>query len=117
MSSDPAPDLGAAFRALAPTQQLVLEVLAARHRLGEPFWPFPRLHSAAVRSLVVRGLVDCDSAATGDLRVSLTDLGCRTMLAPGYVPPSPAAPAPAPVDDRSADAFACDQGDVTVLAV
>jgi hypothetical protein len=45
------------MRNYPPTQHLVMEVLAARYRLGEPFWPFPQNCSKAVDALAEKGLV------------------------------------------------------------
>ncbi|AEL97739.1 helix-turn-helix DNA binding domain protein [Mycobacterium phage IkeLoa] len=75
---------------LTPTQELVLEVLAARHRLGEQFWTFPnrRAIRKASRELAEAGLVWCDTAPTpGSFRVGLTEQGKLACIDPGYVPP------------------------------
>lgn len=70
------------------TQYLVLEVLAARHRLGEHGWTFPTSARRAVDALGALGLV---SATAGfmpkTLLVWLTEAGRETALAPDYVPP------------------------------
>src|SRR5882757_2966065 len=41
---------------LPPTQQLVLDVLAARYRLGETMWTFSTNCQSAINALVVHGL-------------------------------------------------------------
>jgi hypothetical protein len=51
--TDPAPD----GYDLPPTQALVLEVLAARWRLGEKCWTFAAAHRPALRTLAERGLI------------------------------------------------------------
>ena len=55
MSDLEAPELDADD--LSPTQVLVLEVLASRHRLGETHWTFSTRHLTALRALERRGLV------------------------------------------------------------
>lgn len=42
---------------LPPTQSLVLEVLAARYRLGEGAWTFSTRHRPALEGLAARGLL------------------------------------------------------------
>ncbi len=69
------------YQRVSAAGDLVLEVLAARHRLGEPWWPFDRRHRAALARLADRGLVEVD----GD-RAQLTDEGRRIYLSPGWVP-------------------------------
>lgn len=60
-----------------PTQYLVMEVLAARHRLGEQFWPFPQNCRQPIDALADAGLVHIvkDSDVVGSIRVRLTDKG------------------------------------------
>lgn len=43
---------------LPPTQYLVMEVLAARHRTGEPYWTFPSSLRQTLDALVRADLVD-----------------------------------------------------------
>lgn len=43
---------------LTPTEQLILEVLIARFRLGESIWPFDLRNAAALRRLESRGLIN-----------------------------------------------------------
>ncbi|ABE67815.1 hypothetical protein Cali_61 [Mycobacterium phage Cali] len=75
---------------LTPTQELVLEVLAARTRLGEQAWTFlsrPAVVSAA-KALDERGLVWWKYASTPHaILVGLTDQGKLACIDPGYVPP------------------------------
>jgi hypothetical protein len=71
-----------------PTQYLILEVLAARHRLGEQFWTFPTRLTAAVRALESAGLVWSGSAPTPNaMRVGLTGIGRVAALHGPYVAP------------------------------
>lgn len=60
-----------------PTQHLVMEVLAARHRLGEAFWPFPQNCIRAIKALEEIGLVHIMKRhdVVGWIRVRLTDKG------------------------------------------
>lgn len=43
---------------LPPTEYLVMEVLAARWRLGEPSWPFPSNLRPTLESLRAKYLID-----------------------------------------------------------
>jgi hypothetical protein len=70
------------------TQYLVLEVLAARHRLGEHGWTFPTSAGKAVDALARLGLVRATSGVMPrTLLVWLTDAGRSAALDPTYVPP------------------------------
>lgn len=42
---------------LTPTADLVMEVLAARHRLGEQCWHFDTRHTRALNELTAAGLI------------------------------------------------------------
>ncbi|MFJ8690312.1 hypothetical protein [Micromonospora wenchangensis] len=75
---------------LPPTQYLILEVLAARHRLGEPCWTFPSRPGirTAVAALNVAGLVTWKSSpAPRAVLVWLTEAGKSAALDETYVPP------------------------------
>lgn len=73
---------------LPPTQYLVLDVLAARHRLGEPWWTFPSRLRPAVTALEQAGLVfGMHGIVGGTIRAGLTGAGRDTVLDPDYVPP------------------------------
>lgn len=72
---------------LTPTQDLIMEVLAARARLGEPFWTFSTVLSPMARALCDLGLVTIDSAVTGDMRLRLTQEGREEYLSTSYSPP------------------------------
>ena len=61
--------------ALPLTQYLIIETLAARHRLGEPFWTFPNRVKPMLRKLADAGWVSFESAVTNDVRARLTDAG------------------------------------------
>lgn len=82
MSTDP-------LEGRTPTEYLILEVLAARHRTGEPFWPFPSRFLRQLRSLKAAGLVTFESAVTaGDYRAGLTVEGRKAAVSEGYVVPA-----------------------------
>jgi hypothetical protein len=70
------------------TQYLVLEVLAARHRLGEHGWTFPATARPAVDALTRLGLVAGKAGfLPKTLLVWLTDAGRAAVLSADYVPP------------------------------
>lgn len=73
---------------LPPTQYLVVEVLAARHRLGEHVWTFPTSVTAQMNALERAGLVGFKSGVMpGSLLAWLTEAGRKYALRDGYVPP------------------------------
>lgn len=73
---------------LPPTQQLILEILTARARLGEPSWPFADRLGPAIAALKRLGLVEnLGSVVNGHTRVEFTDAGRDRMLGSGYVSP------------------------------
>lgn len=73
---------------LPPTQQLVLEVLAARYRLGEHTWSFPARLNAAGEALARLGLIAWTShPAPYTRRAWLTDAGKAAVLLGDYQVP------------------------------
>lgn len=73
-----------------PTQELVLEVLAARHRLGEGMWTFSNRPAivTALRVLESAGLVGFKSGVIENTYLAwLTKAGQADVLTPDYVPP------------------------------
>ncbi len=73
---------------LPPTQYLILEVLAARERIGEPFWPFPSRLRSALAALERLGLLHYDHHNTPrNLRARLTGRGRDAALRAGYTVP------------------------------
>lgn len=73
---------------LPPTQYLILDVLAARHRLGEHCWTFPDRLRQALDALTDAGLIEQKSAPTPRAtRAWLTDAGRAAVLSERYVPP------------------------------
>jgi hypothetical protein len=73
---------------LPPTQYLVMEVLAARYRLGHQAWTFPRVLRPAMNALEEKRLIWWKSGtAPASILAGLTTTGREHSLMPGYVPP------------------------------
>lgn len=73
---------------LTPTEELIIEVLTARARLGETLWPFNTNTMAAARRLEDRGLISLTHGMVErTYRASLTDAGKTHALNDHYVPP------------------------------
>lgn len=73
---------------ISPIQELMLEVLAARYRLGEEQWTFSRRFLAAANSLCIMRLVEWkESKDKQHIEVRLAPVGKKMMLHPDYVPP------------------------------
>lgn len=73
-----------------PTAELILEVLAARYRLGEDIWSFLRFSSVLqyARRLENSGYIKLHSGQTSvTFRASLTEKGKEYILDKDYVPP------------------------------
>jgi hypothetical protein len=74
--------------ALPPTQFLLLEVLAARTRLGEHLWTFPTSVLHAARRLQDHGLVEVFGAPEPKtFRARLSDAGRERTMDGGYALP------------------------------
>lgn len=74
---------------LPPTQYLILDVLAARYRLGEPYWSFPTSVRWALLGLQDAGLVEIlGTAAPRAFRVRLTAAGKKLVVTDTYSPPN-----------------------------
>jgi hypothetical protein len=76
---------------LPAIQELVLEVLAARHRLGEQIWTLSRKQGVtkALSVLEGLGLVGYDSGVVeGTWKAWLTAEGREAVFSPTYVPPA-----------------------------
>lgn len=73
---------------LPPTQYLVLEVLAARYRLGEPYWTFPRSLRPVLDALRDKGLIWWRHSPTPELQAYLTDAGKAEALSDTYRTPA-----------------------------
>jgi len=71
-----------------PTQDLILEVLAARYRLGEDLWTFDSRHKTALRQLEEAGLVTLiHGTVYRTVRASLTERGVAESLTNVYTAP------------------------------
>ena len=72
-----------------PTQYLMLETLAARWRLGEVFWTFPKRMRPIAQRLEALELVTINGGNVPyTIRVALTDLGRRVVLSDTYDVPA-----------------------------
>lgn len=73
---------------LTPTEDLCLEVLIARYRLGEPCWTFESRHKPALHKLQSRGLVTVmHGIVENTCRASLTEEGKKEYLSGSYEAP------------------------------
>jgi len=73
---------------VTPTEELIMEVLVARHRLGESLWTFDSKSDRAIKSLETKGLVRRMNGITDhSVRASLTAQGKKEYLHDGYVAP------------------------------
>lgn len=74
---------------LPPTQALVMEVLAARARLGETHWSFSTRHRPALEALAERGLLSWEHGIPPRTCVaSLTGAGRQATLSTTYKTPA-----------------------------
>jgi hypothetical protein len=74
---------------LPPTEYLMMEVLAARLRLGETHWTFPRRLRDVARSLEAKGYVSWKSGVAEGTIMVWASLDAEAMfLSPTYVPPA-----------------------------
>ncbi|MEW2474627.1 hypothetical protein AB0875_12630 [Micromonospora gifhornensis] len=74
---------------LPPTQYLILEVLAARHRLGETTWTFPSRFRAVLHALADAGLIGWKSGVAPRSYIAwLTGAGRSAVLSDTYVAPA-----------------------------
>lgn len=75
---------------LPPVSYLILEVLAARHRLGEQLWTFPSRLRPHLQRLSSQGLIGCKhGVAEGSMQAWLTANGREAALSATYTPPKP----------------------------
>lgn len=71
-----------------PTENLVLEVLVARYRLGEHLWTFDSRAAPAVRKLAGAGWVhELNGVTENTVRASLTNKAVARFLSFPYIPP------------------------------
>lgn len=75
--------------ALTPTQELAMEVLAARHRLGEQFWTFESKLRGTLRTLEDGGLVVIIGGHTaGPVEAHLSAAGRLIYVSATYTSPA-----------------------------
>lgn len=73
---------------LTPSEELALEVLAARTRLGESVWTFKTRHQKALDSLASKGLVfTTHGVVEKTVRAGLTEEGRAAVLSANYTAP------------------------------
>lgn len=75
---------------MTPTEDLIMEVLVARWRLGERLWTFPRNAAVtrAARKLEKRGLIVVQHGQVEyTFRASLTEKGREEHSDSSYIPP------------------------------
>lgn len=80
----------AALDALPVTQRLILELLAAQLRLGEPSWTFPAAARQPLRALCDAGLVwwhEAPASLSGTVAAGFTPDGRDQLLSAGYTAP------------------------------
>jgi hypothetical protein len=74
---------------LPPTQELILEVLAARWRLGESTWTFDKRLTPTVKQLAAAGLVGWKAGIIEKtILVWFTRAGATLTLSSTYTPPN-----------------------------
>lgn len=72
---------------LPPNQYLIMEVCAARYRLGEKSWTFPASLTNAVRSLEIRRMVTWKQGTVPNtIQVTINKSGLKTFLSSEYAP-------------------------------
>ncbi|GAA0719422.1 hypothetical protein Drose_05745 [Dactylosporangium roseum] len=75
---------------LPPTQYLICELLAARHRTGETWWHIPAKVKWALLALADAGLVDIMAGQQPrTFRARLTDAGRAAFMPAVWTPPAP----------------------------
>lgn len=76
------------YRDLTPSEELFVELLIARHRLGECVWTFSNRQLGVSRRLEKKGYISTKGGITeGNFRAWLTDEAKKVLLAYPYVPP------------------------------
>lgn len=75
---------------LTPSEELMMEVLAARYRLGETLWTFPTKMRAIANRLAEKGLIDEPDHGVVErtFRTSLTDKGREEFMDAHYLSPA-----------------------------
>ena len=81
------PSSGVDPKSFTPTQDLMLNVLAARFRLGENLWTFDSNLRKQAEQLAARGLVfTTHGIIEHTIRVGLTEAGKAATLSPDHQP-------------------------------
>lgn len=71
-----------------PKQDLLMEVLAARHRLGEAVWTFREMHAKTIKQLEAEDYVfSMHGVVEGTIRAGLTEKGRKAYVSDSYEPP------------------------------
>lgn len=71
-----------------PSEELVMEVLVARWRLGERLWTFSSRQRKAIQSLAAKGYVNIiNGNVVRTVRASLTEKAIAENLTYNYIPP------------------------------
>jgi len=82
------PRSGVDPQSFTPTQDLILDVLGARYRLGENLWTFDSNLRKQAEQLAARGLVfTTHGIIEHTIRAGLTEAGKAATLSPDYSPP------------------------------
>ena len=92
----PENDMAVSEHDLTPTEDLILELLVARHRLGEAVWPIKANSTTtrAIQHLTDIGLVSYSSGPSmGYTLTSLTDQGTKLYTDPKHKAHAPSAAA------------------------
>lgn len=74
---------------LTPSEDLMMDALAARYRLGEHLWPFRNDQCAIANRLEAKGLIWVTSGQVeSSFRAGLTEAGIAKCIDPNYTPPN-----------------------------
>lgn len=73
---------------VTPTEDLLMEILSARYRLGEHLWTFDLRHKKPLERLEAKGLVTVlHGIVDQSLRASMTQAGIDTYVSKTYESP------------------------------
>lgn len=76
------------WKKLTPTENLILEVLTARYRLGENLWTFDSNVKRAVETLASKGwVIPMGGQVENTVRAALTEEAVGKLLSYDYMPP------------------------------
>lgn len=74
------------FPKLTPAEDLLMDVLIARTRLGEPWWTFEYRQRPTLNRLEAKGLIWTEAAPTPHIEAHLTPLAKDLYLSNSYTP-------------------------------